>query len=295
MYKDIKHNSYGFRFQRAYQDKVADLHAIGFEHHQNPADYSWHGLERGEKDIIIFQYTLNGNGVISIGGTLHDLKKGDAFFINVPSDHRYYLPDAADEWEFIFFTITGIEATMLYQQITKKHGHLFNLPIHSGPINYILNTLKRVETVGINHGYEASSCAYAFLMEFLGYLEYSQHQSKVIPPSILKAINFINNHYHEDITLDEIVSVSGLSKYYFTRQFTKSVNETPIRYLTKIRIKKALHLLIFEQKSIDDIAKEVGYTSSNYFSKVFKQTVGETPSNYRQNTDIMPVNQLFTD
>ncbi|MGX8790653.1 AraC family transcriptional regulator [Oceanobacillus sp. M60] len=295
MYKDISHNSYGFRFQRAYQDNVADLHAIGFEHHQNPANYSWHGLERGEKDIIIFQYTLHGNGAISIGDTTHELTKGDAFFIDVPSDHRYYLPADAEEWEFIFFTITGTEAAKLYQQITKKHGHLFQLSIHSSPVNYIFNTLKRIETAGISHGYKASSCAYSFLMEFLGYLEYNQQQSKAIPPSISKAIEFIENHYSEDITLDEIVSVSGLSKYYFTRQFVKSINETPIRYLTKIRMKKALHLLITEKKSIEDIAKEVGYTSSNYFSKVFKQTIGETPSNYRQNTDIMPVNQLFTD
>ncbi|GAB2557568.1 helix-turn-helix domain-containing protein [Gracilibacillus alcaliphilus] len=289
-----KHNTYGFRFKGDYQERVAGLHAIGFERRDNPS-YRWNGLDRGENDRLVFQYTLNGKGAIRIGETTHEITQGNAFFVQIPSDHCYYLPENSAQWEFIFFTIYGKEAVNLFRQITEKHGHLFQLPSQAGPIRHIFRTLEKVETTGINHGYEASAYAYSFLMECLEYLEYGQQQPKQVPPAITKAIDYMEKHYQEDITLDDIVEVSGVSKYHFTRLFTKAVNDTPIQYLTKIRIQHALSLLAIKEKSIEEIAREVGYTSSNYFSKVFKQMVGSTPSYYRQDTSVMPVDRLFID
>ncbi|MEB7846456.1 helix-turn-helix domain-containing protein [Staphylococcus equorum] len=54
-------------------------------------------------------------------------------------------------------------------------------------------------------------------------------------------------------------------------------------------------LLTSDDKNIEYIAQEVGYTSSNYFSKVFKKFIGTTPNNYRKTINIMPVDKVFTD
>ncbi|WP_424475248.1 helix-turn-helix domain-containing protein [Oceanobacillus kimchii] len=294
MKKYSKHNSYGFRFKGDYQRNVAGLQAIGYELRSDPS-YYWEGLNRGEKNVIVFQYTLNGRGAIRIGETTHQLEKGTAFFIDIPSDHCYYLPDNSAEWEFIFFTIYGNEAHSLFTEITRKHGHIFQLPIHAGPIRHILKTIEKIETTGINHGYEASSCAYSFIMECLEYVEYEQRNATVAPPPILKAVEYMKENFQKDITLDDIVRESGLSKYHFTRRFVKSMNDTPIHYLNNMRVKQALQLLLIEEKTIEEISKEVGYSSSNYFSKVFKHMIGETPSEYRKNTCVMPVNHLFID
>ncbi|WP_241958058.1 hypothetical protein [Staphylococcus equorum] len=59
----LNYNSYGFRFKGDYQDKVAGLNAMGFELQQSQ-EYKWHGLNRGENDVFIFQYTTNGYGII---------------------------------------------------------------------------------------------------------------------------------------------------------------------------------------------------------------------------------------
>ena len=115
------------------------------------------------------------------------------------------------------------------------------------------------------------------------------------PLSIAKAIQFIEKNYKDDISLDDIVEVTDLSKYHFTREFKKYMNDTPINYLAKIRINKALTYLSMNEKNIEWIAREVGFSSSNYFSKVFKKVTGVSPNSYRRETTVMAVNKIFSD
>lgn len=111
--------------------------------------------------------------------------------------------------------------------------------------------------------------------------------------AIAKVVTYMQEHFALDIVLDDIVAASDISKYYFTRLFSTTLKETPIHYLTKIRLERALVLLQHTDNSIEEIVQAVGYSTSNYFSKVFKNVLNETPSNYRQNKSRMPVDRLF--
>lgn len=290
----LKYNAYGFHFKGDYQSRVAGLHAIGRES-RTEHTYSWNGLEREEKGRIVFQYTLHGEGAIRIGKEVHPLKEGDAFMVRIPSDHCYYLPEHSTGWDFIYLTVYGDEASRQFQQITGRHGHVFHWPIDSRPVKHILKVLGIIETTGINHGYEASNYAYAFLMECMQYLEYDQHKEGSLPVAIAKAVTFMTENYQKDIGLDDIVAVSGLSKYHFTRLFARTLTDTPIQFLTKRRMQHALEMLRHTDLAIDEIARSVGYANSNYFSKVFKKSLGESPSKYRQRKSIMPVDRWFID
>lgn len=294
MEKIFSHNAYGFMFKGEHQNKVIGLNSIGYELRQNH-NYQWNGLNRREKDIFIFQYTLKGQGAIKIKNNKTTLEAGDAFFVHVPSEHIYYLPQRSNEWEFLYFTVYGEEASRLFYKFVENHGHILKLPIYSEPIKHILETIERIETTGINNSYIASASAYTFFMKCLEHFEYGLQEPNSYPFSIIKAIQFIETHYKEDITLDDIVEVSNLSKYHFTRQFKKYAQDTPISYLTNVRINNALPYLSANVKSVDWIAQEVGFRSSNYFSKVFKKIVGVSPNIYRKDTTIMAVNKIFTD
>ena len=138
--KKIDYNAYGFRFKGDYQYNVAGLSAIGFELIQS-SSYRWHGLHRGEKDVYIFQYTTRGYGAISIDEKNYQLAKDDAFFVRVPSNHCYYLPNHSSEWEFVYFTIYGEEVSRLFNRIVSTHGNILKFPINSEPIIHIIETL----------------------------------------------------------------------------------------------------------------------------------------------------------
>lgn len=76
---------------------------------------------------------------------------------------------------------------------------------------------------------------------------------------------FILTYYSEDISLQQISDYVGLSPNYLSNAFKKSTGNTPMDYLTKVRMIKAKELLLFTNLKINDIASKVGYNSPQNF------------------------------
>lgn len=292
-FDSIKKGTYGFQFSGPHQQRVAGISSVGWEKWKNTT-YDWDGLNRGESDIIIFQYTLKGRGEIIIDDHVHTLEAGSAFLVKVPSKHRYYLPHDSDGWEFIHLTLFGMETMAAYNSITKKAGQILELDFLSNPITKIISILNTINAGGIKDAYEASSLAFTFLMELERYILYKKDET-TWPESIAKAILFIDNNFSKFITLDDIVETSGLSKYHFTRIFHKNVLSTPIQYLTKRRISESIILLKDQKLTIDEIASKVGFSNGNYFIKVFKKMIGVPPGEYRDSRSFISVDQMIID
>jgi len=98
---------------------------------------------------------------------------------------------------------------------------------------------------------------------------------------INNVILYIDEHYKENISLNELADTLGVTRYYFSRFFKKMTGSSPVDYLNNYRIHKAITLLIETDESITDIAMDVGFNDSNYFSRVFKNLTGNPPSMYR--------------
>ncbi len=101
-------------------------------------------------------------------------------------------------------------------------------------------------------------------------------QSGFIKP-IENVISFINSHVAEKITLEDISYATGYAPAYIHRLFKKHVGQTPLDYLTKLRINKAKNLLSWSDCSLIDIAEQCGFANQTYFNSVFKKVVGITP------------------
>ncbi|MFZ7946852.1 MULTISPECIES: helix-turn-helix domain-containing protein [Bacillaceae] len=105
--------------------------------------------------------------------------------------------------------------------------------------------------------------------------------------SIQKAMDYIEKHYLEQITLEKVSSHVHLSPTYFSRIFKSATGNNFVEYITYLRIEKAKDLLEDLNYTVYQIAFEVGYSNSHYFSRVFKTMVGKTPSDYR-NSILVP-------
>ena len=114
-----------------------------------------------------------------------------------------------------------------------------------------------------------------------------------LPDSNSWATFLIDNNYAEPITLDDIVDVSGLSKYHFTILLHRTVHSTTIQYLTNIRINKSIDLLKNKTLTIDEIAFKVGFSNGNYFAKVFRSYLEISPSEYRNTKSFITVDHLI--
>lgn len=95
------------------------------------------------------------------------------------------------------------------------------------------------------------------------------------------AIQFIQEHYHEDINLADITSTVFVTPNYLSRVFKEQTGESLIDWLNRFRIEKAKTLLLDFQIKIYEIAEKVGYNDYKYFSHIFKKYTGMTPKEYR--------------
>jgi AraC-like DNA-binding protein len=94
-------------------------------------------------------------------------------------------------------------------------------------------------------------------------------------------LDYIDNHYMEDITLETVAKSAGFSKYHFTRLFKQYTETTFYDYLCYKRIKIAQDLLSRPELSITDIAYRSGFSTLSTFNRIFKKLIKCTPTEYR--------------
>lgn len=97
--------------------------------------------------------------------------------------------------------------------------------------------------------------------------------------NIVKSImEYMNNNYMEDISLDKISKNMYLSPVYISKIFKEETGDSPINHLIKIRLAKAEDLLKEKNMPIKAVAQSVGYNDAYHFSKLFKKYYGISPS-----------------
>jgi two-component system response regulator YesN len=101
---------------------------------------------------------------------------------------------------------------------------------------------------------------------------------------IQQALQFIQTHYNEDITVDTVASFLNISGVYLSQLFKKELGQTFLEYLTAFRIDISKSLLESGKYKIYEISEMVGYKTSQYFSKVFKRITGVNPYDYKENS-----------
>ena len=94
-------------------------------------------------------------------------------------------------------------------------------------------------------------------------------------------LEFIQSHYTEDISLQDVAQVMNYSDAYFCKLFRQCFDKSFTTYLSEFRVEKAKRLLTDVTINVKEISDKVGYRDPNYFAKVFKRIVGITPSEYR--------------
>ena len=93
---------------------------------------------------------------------------------------------------------------------------------------------------------------------------------------INRVMEYIDNHYYEQINLNMLAEIAHFSPFHFHRVFSMLTGETPIDFFSRIRVEKAAQLLKgARNKSISDIAFYCGFSSMSLFARTFKKYFGE--------------------
>lgn len=100
-------------------------------------------------------------------------------------------------------------------------------------------------------------------------------------PYLRAALVAIHENPAHPWQVEELAQKASLSRAAFAQRFKELLGDTPVNYVTKVRIQKSMELLIRTEESIERIAETVGYATGFALSKAFKRITGVSPQHYR--------------
>lgn len=103
--------------------------------------------------------------------------------------------------------------------------------------------------------------------------------------AVYHTMQYIEQHYAEDLSLDYLADMVYLSPKYLSTIFAQVTGNTLNKYIRSIRMKKAIDLIMHSNRRISDISVMVGYQNVSYFCKLFTEEYGVTPEKYRVGKD----------
>lgn len=225
-------------------------------------------------------YCTKGSGTLVIDGEKYQIGPKMGFVLPKNHAHEYFTDEYI--WDTHWVTFDGFAADEMLKHFGLEKPAIFTL----ADIKCLERLFRRMhESIisdKISGCYKASGELYGFLIELHNIINSKNNATLSINPALIKAIDYINNHYREKITMEQLCEASGVTKQYLCRLFRNELNTRPMEYVVKRKIQASKELLQNSDKSIEDIAEEVGFCSSSYYNKVFKRYESITASKFRK-------------
>lgn len=232
-------------------------------------EWQYHVKSDGRDVAYKIIYCLQGSGTLIVDGKTYQIDPCMGFVIPKNCPHEYY--SNGEIWDTRWVCFDGFAA--------DSAAYLFKLDSPRAFALYETRELERLfremhEVINSDRfygAYRASGILYSFLIELnrLINMQNSTHATVSLP--LIRAVDYINAHYREKITLDDLSEAVGVSKQYICKLFREEMSVRPMEYINKKRIQAAIEMLRTTYKSIDEIAAELGFCSTSYFEKMFKR------------------------
>ena len=222
----------------------------------------------------------SGSGTIEIDGVPYHTTKDDIVIYSPNKMHKEY-SDLDNVMHAFFFGIKYTES-LKHMMNSSNPPYILSTKEESSTFLKLFKMLiKESRNIGKPYSDKITNCIVKTIV--LKILQMSSNEKEVTRSDdfIREVQNFLDEHYLEDINLEEYYKTLPFSKYYIARLFKSYLGVTPVNYITSKRMEKARYLLNNTNMKIMDIANEVGYKDIYYFTKVFKKEIGESPSAYR--------------
>ena len=239
----------------------------------------WHSTPHAHHYSELF-YIVDGDGQFQFENQLYPVKANQLVVVN-PNVIHTEVSYEAHPLEYIVLGIDGLELAVSREQTNRYQILDYR---GSGDILTCLRNILR-ETQSAQPGYEAICQAYMEILILRLMRSASFSASPPRPPVSHQcaAIRYyIDTHYKEALTLDDLAKESHINKYYLAHIFKEEYGMSPINYLISRRIEESRYLLQETNLSISQIARVLGFSSGSYFSQSFRRSEGISPVEYRK-------------
>ena len=249
----------------------------------------WHE----EVELIVIK---KGEGIVSVDLTEYEVHTGDAVFVMSGQLHSIsQLNKSVMEYENILFKPSMLKSgghdlcwesfisPLLSASVSVPPVIRADNKIHFKLAEYIQTIDKLCDEK--NSGYQVAVKGYLYLMVNLLVSESIPKAEKAHVKQLdkIKAVlSYIDEHYSESISVEDMAALCFYSKSYFMKFFKECMGTSFISYLNDYRLEIAAKMLLAADDNILDISSACGFDNLSYFTRSFKKKYGVTPGKYRK-------------
>lgn len=230
---------------------------------------------------------------IKIGKSIYLLEPGDFCLIPPGVSHAEVYNSSTPVHSSLWFTYAAYTATISGGHfVYDSYGHGYISENYIAQVPPIFGTLLVSLQNEIANRDPHAEAVCRSLLQTLAYLLVRHLEKSALPPfgkqatgytsgyTSRLAIDYMRQHYAENISLDDIAHAVHLSRNYLATVFKRETGKTIVTALTEIRLEHARHLLVQQRHSVRDVAAAVGFRSPEHFCRVFQRHENVAPSFY---------------
>lgn len=224
---------------------------------------------------------LHGGAVWEINKKCHSVQEGDIILLSEQQNRRFasYSEDGIELGVFILErqTFSNVKHFLFFLDCIRQSNGI----IRSGALSAIILEAYRELTESTDVSYELLSALFTeFFIKAERYMNFKSEATVKIDKVMLKALDYIDAHITEKISLAEVAKLSGFTESSFSRHFTKAFGVTFKKYVMSKRIEHAISLLENTDYKVVDVALESGFDSISGFYDTFRKITGTTPNKF---------------
>lgn len=241
-----------------------------------------HTNKRSGLDSFLFFIVTSGSGELIYDGTSFRIEPGSCVFIDCKRPYSHRTSD--DLWQLEWVHFNSITMQNIYDKYISRGGdHVF--PAYdTAEYTDIIDDILRIagsddyiRDMRINE----KLCSLLTIIMSGSWNPDKKNQIKK-RDEIIIVKGWIDEHYMEKISLEELSKQFFIDKFYLSRIFKEHYGTTLSNYISNKRITQAKQMLRFSGYNIETIAEKVGISDPNYFTRLFKKIEGITPGEYRK-------------
>ncbi len=237
--------------------------------------------ERANLNSFLVFYTISGRGLLRYRGKTHYLVPGTATMISC-MDHHYYECLSGQEWEFLWLHFYGSNAYGYFEEFIRSGFRILKDLDHFSFESTMRRIIALTQKKDLNSEIIVSSLITSLVTQLLTANNDAGNALGFMPDYLKLVLKKIETEFSSPLSLDELSSLSGVSKYHLDREFKKYIGTSPIEYITLTRINYAKELLKYSGYSVEEICYRCGFNYVSHFISVFRRHEGKTPLQYKK-------------
>jgi len=240
-----------------------------------------HVARRKNLESYLAVLVLSGSGTLMYDQKKYPLREGSCFFIDCMVPY-YHQSSETDPWELIWVHFNGATSREYYRYFSAHSAPAFQ-PLNFQELKEKFNAVLEVNSRSdLSSEIASSRLIVDILSILLQDITSSREETHKSSQKMAGVRQFLDEHYTEKFSLDELSEHFFISKYHLSREFRSYYGITLNQYVISKRITLAKKLLRFSDCTLEEAARDCGFYDASYLNKQFKKSEGISASDFRK-------------